>query len=445
MLPHDQRRIGIIEDDPIVGQSLADRFELEGYSTLWWSTAKDALDRLAAETFDLVLCDIHLPDMNGEEVLQRLNEAPGRAPVIFVTAFAEIEQAVRLVKAGAEDYLAKPFDVAELLGKVSSILDRSERPTGVLGRSRPMQQVESLLRRILDIDSTLLLTGESGAGKEVAASFVHQESKRRDRPFIAVNCAAIPAELIESELFGHERGAFTNAQAQHRGYAERAGDGILFLDEIGDLPLALQPKLLRLIQDRVFTRVGGERTIPFDARVICATNADLEQRVRDGRFREDLFFRINVIPVAIPPLRERLVDIQGLLHLYVSRFATMFNRAPMSITDGAYQAACEYSWPGNVRELGNRAERAVALATGVTVGETDLFPDLVVRQMTAASAPPSIEPLALRRDVSEQRHIENALRSTGWQMALTARMLGISRTTLWEKMRRYGIDSHRDR
>ncbi|WP_342240337.1 sigma-54-dependent transcriptional regulator [Inquilinus sp. OTU3971] len=441
MLQHDRRRIGIIEDDPIVGQSLADRFELEGYSTCWWSTAKDALDRLAADAFDLVLCDIQLPDMNGEQVLQRLNEAPGRAPVIFVTAYAEIEQAVRLVKAGAEDYLAKPFDVTELLGKVSSILERSDRPTGELGRSRPMQQVEALLRRILDIDSTLLLTGESGVGKEVAARFVHQASKRAGQPFVAVNCAAIPSELIESELFGHERGAFTNAHAQHRGYAERAGDGILFLDEIGELPLAVQPKLLRLVQDRVFTRVGGERTHPFSARVICATNADLEQRVRERRFREDLFFRINVIPVAIPPLRDRPADIEDLLRFYVDRFATMFARDAIGVADGAIEAARDHRWPGNVRELRNRAERAVALATSTVITEADLFPDQRRLHDVPAGDDRPVASLAGRRQALEQRHIEEALERTGWQIARTAELLGISRTTLWEKMRKYRLDT----
>ncbi|WP_225769586.1 sigma-54 dependent transcriptional regulator [Inquilinus sp. Marseille-Q2685] len=439
MLQHDRRRIGIIEDDPIVGQALADRFELEGYAASWWSTAQDALDRLAADAFDLVLCDIQLPDMNGEQILQRLNEAPGRAPVIFVTAFAEIEQAVRLVKAGAEDYLAKPFDVAELLGKVSSILERSDRPTGALGRSRPMQQVEALLRRILDIDSTLLLTGESGVGKEVAARFVHQASKRAGQPFVAVNCAAVPSELIESELFGHERGAFTNAHAQHRGYAERSGDGILFLDEIGELPLAVQPKLLRLVQDRVFTRVGGERVQPFSARVICATNADLEQRVREGRFREDLFFRINVIPVSIPSLRDRPDDIEDLLRLYVDQFATMFGRGAIALTDGARAAAREHVWPGNVRELRNRVERAIALAQTTMITEIDLFPDLTSQSTWSAAGPTSIIPLADRRKVLERRHIEEALEKTGWQIGRTAQVLGISRTTLWEKMRKYGL------
>ena len=389
-----------------------------------------------------MLCDIRLPDMNGEEILRAVLPDLKSAPVIFMTAFGDIEQAVRLMLAGADDYVIKPFQMDRLLGRIDQLLkrrpiaDRDQKP--ILGQSEPMRRIEALLRRVADIDSTLLLTGESGAGKEIAARFIHQISYRAAKPFVAVNCAAIPAELLESELFGHEKGAFTGAGSRHEGYAERARDGVLLLDEIAELPANLQAKLLRMIQERSFMRVGGEKPIEFRARLVCTSNADLEGEVEKGRFRRDLYYRVNVIAVRIPPLRERREDVLGLLSAYIAQFAESFNANVRGASTVAEEVALLHQWPGNVRELRNRAERAVALAQGPWIGPSDLFPDLVPEPPLAGNSA-GVMSLAMVRDAAERRHIAATLQRTGGQIKQAADLLGVSRTTLWEKMRRLGV------
>ncbi|SMH61475.1 sigma-54-dependent transcriptional regulator [Azospirillum agricola] len=431
--------VAVIEDDPIMGEALVDRLAIEGHRPLWWSTGGEALSGLATVRPDLVVCDIRLPDMSGEDLLLAAAARLRGVPVLFMTGFADIGQAVRLVKAGADDYLTKPFPIADLLARIERLLRarRGAAPTGALGASAPMRRVERLLRRVADVDSTLLITGESGAGKEVAARFVHQVSRRAQAPFMAVNCAAVPAELIDSELFGHEKGAFTGAHALHRGYAERAGGGILFLDEVAELPPPVQAKLLRLVQERVFFRVGGETALPCTARLVCATNADLEARVRDGRFRQDLLYRINVIPVVIAPLRERRDDILPLLLAYLRHYADSFGSPVHGFTPEAEARALAHGWPGSVRELRNRVERAVALADGAWIGADALFPGEA--ETEAGSGPVPWPPLAAVRDAVEREHIAATLRQSEGQMARAADLLGVGRTTLWEKMRRLGL------
>ncbi len=438
-------RIALVEDDPIMGESLVQRLSLEGYEAVWWQTGEAALAGIPALRPDLTVCDIRLPDMSGEEVFRRLAPAGCTCPVMFITAYADIDQAVRVIRSGADDYLAKPFAMDEFLGRITHMLSL-RRPAGVgddqepaLGVSEPMRRIEALLRRVADIDSTLLFTGESGVGKEVAARFVHRISKRAAAPFMALNCAAIPTDLLESELFGHERGAFTGAHARHEGYAERARAGILFLDEISELTPPVQAKLLRLVQERVFFRIGGERPIAFAARLVCATNADLPTLVRQGRFREDLYYRINVIPVAVPPLRERPDDIGPLLRRYAGLFADSFNAPVRGIALQAETAARAYPWPGNVRELRNRVERAVALAAGPWLGAADLFPDLA--QARDERPGEALLSLVDAREEAERRHILAALERTGGRITRAAQLLGVSRTTLWEKMRRLGLSS----
>jgi len=441
MPSHSPAQIAVVEDDPIMGESLIQRLNLEGYDTVWWQTGRAALDGLRRERPDLVVCDIRLPDMDGEDVFREVLPDLSTSPVLFITAYGSIDQAVRLIRAGADDYLTKPFQMDEFLGRVDHLLQRRPNPgteaASVLGQSEPMRRIEALLRRVADIDSTLLLTGESGVGKEVAARFVHQISKRAASPFIAVNCAAIPSDLLESELFGHEKGAFTGAHARHEGYAERARDGILFLDEISELTPAIQAKLLRLVQDRAFLRLGGERSVSFAARLICATNANLADLIVQGRFRRDLYFRINVIPVEIPPLRTREADIVPLLRHYVSYFTSTFGSDVRGVTTQAEAVASVHDWPGNVRELRNRAERAVALAGGPWVSACDLFPDCVQHDEPEAD----VRLLSAVRDDAERRHILAVLERTGGQVRKAADLLGISRTTLWEKMRRLGLQS----
>ena len=436
MSPHERGRIGVIEDDETVGKSLVQRLELEGYSPLWWQTGRGALDQLPKARPDLVICDICLPDMNGKDLFLRALPQLGGKPFLFVTAHAQVEDAVFLMKAGAVDYIVKPYVLPDLLGRIARLIKLQPRTAGDLGTSEAMRQVEMLLRRVADIDSSLLIIGESGAGKEVAAKFVHQVSARADEPFVAVNCGAIPNDLIESQLFGHERGAFTSAQARHHGYVERARNGILFLDEVGELPMLMQVKLLRLIQERTFTRVGGETAIKTGARIICATNTNLEAAVAAGRFRQDLYYRINVIPVVIPPLRDRSDDILPLAHGFLRDFAKEFRRDVKGFTAEAEQALVNQPWPGNVRQLRNCIERAVALSQAPRIGVDALF------QAEAGDADEApLATLAEVRDRAERQHIRAVLADAENRIDEAAKRLGISRSTLFDKMRKLDIRS----
>ena len=439
MSPHERGRIGIIEDDLVVGGTLAHRLELEGYTSLWWRTGREALEGIRTQRPDLVVCDILLPDMSGKDVFLRALPGLGGRPFLFVTAHAQIEDAVFLMTAGAVDYLEKPYALPDLLDRIARLIKLQPRPAGDLGTSEAMRQVELLLRRVADIDSSLLITGESGVGKEVAAKFVHQISTRAAEPFVAVNCGAIPNELIESQLFGHEKGAFTSAQMRHHGYVERARNGILFLDEVGELPMLMQVKLLRLVQERTFTRVGGETAIKTSARIICATNTDLETAVAEGSFRRDLFYRINVIAVAIPPLRDRSDDILPLARRFVQEFSEAFERDVRGFTPTAEQALLSDPWPGNVRELRNRVERAVALSQASRIGVNALFPSEATeadgdRQATLAEV----------RDRAERRHIRAVLADVDNRVDEAAKRLNISRSTLFDKMRKLDIRSESD-
>jgi DNA-binding NtrC family response regulator len=433
MPPHEGGLIGMIEDDPTQGGTLTHRLELEGYRTVWWRTGQDAIEGLSTARPDLVVCDIRLPDMNGEEIFLRVLPRLGGKPFLFVTAFGEVEQAVRLMKAGAVDYITKPYALPDLLERIARLIALQPKATGVLGASSAMRQLEVLLRRVANIDSSLLFTGESGVGKEVAAHFVHEISTRAKDPFIAVNCAAIPTELLESQLFGHEKGAFTGAQARHHGYVERAGNGILFLDEVGELPLPTQAKLLRLIQERTFSRVGGEALIKTCARLICATKVDLEHAVAEGRFRDDLYYRINVISVLIPALRDRPDDILPLAHQFVREFSQAFSREVHGLTPAAEETLVKYPWRGNVRELRNRVERAVALSTTPWIGADGLFSLETVEPETAASPSSTLEEVRRR---AERQHIRAMLSRAGGRVEEAAKLLGVSRSTLFEKIRK---------
>jgi two-component system, NtrC family, response regulator HydG len=439
-MPPDRARIGLVEDDPVMGGSIVQRLELEGWRVTWWQSGRDAISGIEglSSSLDLVICDVRLPDISGEVVFSELANLPNSPPFVFVTGHGEIDQAVRLMRSGAVDFMTKPFAMDEFLRRI----DAGRRTTHsqlrlkgyFLGESPAIQYAEDLLRRYAGHDLPVLITGETGSGKEVAARLLHEVSPRRLEPFIAVNCAAIPAELLESEIFGHEKGAFTGAQQRHLGYAERAGKGTLFLDEIGDMPMPLQAKLLRLIEDGSFNRVGGEAPCTFRARVVSATHRDLGQRDGPSSFREDLYFRLAVLPVTIPPLRERHEDITWLLDRFLENAATRSDARIRGFSALAEEAALAYPWPGNVRELRNRVERAVALSTGEWIMPGDLFPERTTKSASAAFAP-----LADVRDAAERRQIERALDETGGQIAKAAGLLAISRTTLWEKMTRLGL------
>jgi DNA-binding NtrC family response regulator len=433
----DRRVIGLLEDDPIMGESLVQRLALEGTVVRWWTSGRQALDEIRRAKPEAVVCDIRLPDMSGEDVFREVAKQEAAPPFLFITGFGDIDQAVHLMRAGAGDYLTKPFDMPVFLDRLSGLMTTpAPAGGGTLGVSPAIGAVERMLLRLARVRSTLLLTGETGVGKEVCARFYHQAAADPG-PFLAVNCAAVPAELMEAELFGHERGSFTGAQGRHLGYAERAGDGTLFLDEIGDLPLPLQGKLLRLLEERQFFRVGGETAVSFKARVVCATNADLAERVRERGFREDLFYRINVVAVRVPPLRERPEDIGWFLERFVDEFATSFDTNVAGISALAEEAALNHPWPGNVRELRNRVERAAAMGLGPWLMPGDLFPesrDAETREQPLAS-------LEAARAIAERRHIQRALALTSGEIMPAAKALGISRTTLWEKMRRFGLSA----
>jgi two-component system, NtrC family, response regulator HydG len=437
MLP-DRARIGLVEDDVIMGGSIVQRLELEGWRVTWWQTGQEALSQIAglSDLLDLVICDVRLPDVSGEVVFNEVARLPNSPPFMFVTGFGEIDQAVRLMRSGAVDFMTKPFAMDDFLRRI----DAGRRATSnarsgfVLGESQGVRQAEDLIYRYAPHDLPVFITGETGAGKEVAARLLHQVSPRAAAPFIAVNCAAIPAELLESEIFGHEKGAFTGAQQRHLGYAERAGQGTLFLDEIGDMPTSLQAKLLRLIEERSFHRVGGEAAIPFNARIVSATHRDLGASGVRTQFRDDLYFRLAVLSVDVPPLRRRPEDITLLMGRFLEAAVSRSDIRIRGFSALAEEAALAHPWPGNVRELRNRVERAVALATNEWIMPGDLFPE-----QFGKSAAEDFVPLSVVRDAAERRQIERALGKTAGQIRKAAHLLGISRTTLWEKMTRFGM------
>ncbi len=425
----------LIEDDAVLGGALHQRLRLEGFAPQWARNMVDGEALLRRTPAPLcVLCDMRLPDGSGEELLLRLLPQLGRTPVIAMTAFGGVDQAVRLIRAGADDYLLKPFAVDAVIAKLRAL----SPPVGAAGapleagwRSAPMQALDAALRRLAAASATVLLLGESGAGKEVAARRLHALGPRASAPFVALNCAAIPRDLLESEVFGHERGAFTGAHERRLGVAERAGEGTLLLDEVAELDLVLQAKLLRLLEDRRFTRVGGAHELALRARVLAATNADLAARVADGRFRGDLYWRLAVIELPVPALRDRAEDVEGLAEAFLRQAAHDAGRSGLTFAPGAIAALQAHPWPGNVRELRNRIERAALLAEGTAIGPQDLFAD---------KAPPApAVTLADARDTAERAHIRRVLARCGGRVGDAARVLDVSRTTLWERMRRLGV------
>ncbi|QLF71000.1 sigma-54-dependent Fis family transcriptional regulator [Peteryoungia desertarenae] len=438
-------RILVVEDDVTLGESLRQRLQLEGFKVKWARTAGEAHSALSGPAPDIILSDIRLPDGDGETVMREHFASFGLVPVIFMTAYGDIDQAVRLVRDGALDYVSKPFDLDRLVDTLQGIGQRKAGAAGDLGHaysgSPAIEKIGRTLARAAEIDLPVLLLGETGTGKEVAARHVHEAGPRKNLPFVAVNCGALPSDLADSLLFGHERGSFTGASAMHRGYCEESGAGTLFLDEIGELSPLLQVKLLRVLESREFRRLGGSETRRFEARLVCATNRNLEAMVAEGGFREDLWFRINVIACTLPPLRERRDEIPSLLGRLVVAAATKMGRGDLTIEPEAQEATVRHGWPGNFRELINRIDRAVALADGPAITAEDLFPEGVPGAV-ALSLPELADPgssLSDVRDAAERQHIVAALARAQGSHKEAAESLGISRTTLWEKMRRLQI------
>jgi DNA-binding NtrC family response regulator len=434
--------IGVVEDDPIMGESLMQRLELEGYHVRWWQTGEEALAQLRRTACQILVCDIRLPDLDGEQLFRRALPALGALPIIFITAYGEIEQAVRLMRAGADDYVTKPFEVEALLSKIAVLCSREVaagnelRGREALGCSPAMRSVESELLRVKDASAPVLILGETGVGKEVAARQLHDASMRRELPYIVVSCATIPVERAESVMFGHERGAPAGSRGAHVGLVEQAGSGTLFLDEVSALPLALQGKFLRLLEDGTYRKLGGTKELVSNARIVSSSNADLPKLMAEGRFRSDLYFRLNAIELHIPPLRARPEDIVPLAEHIIAQIARRTEERIPSLTPSARAALRDHPWPGNIRELRNRLERALGLSGGASqLSAQALFPE-----HTLLVSPESrIASLADARDRAERLQIEEAIRQTGGELGKAAKLLGVSRTTLWEKMRRLRI------
>jgi DNA-binding NtrC family response regulator len=431
-----ESRILLIEDDPIMGESLMDRFELEGLPADWARTGVEGRARLERRQYGAVLSDIRLPDMGGDALFMELVERlPVVPPWLFITGYGAVDQAVRLLKNGAADYVTKPFDLDALIDKLRHHLALLVPPAVTtatdLGISPALRRIEAQLPRLAAQARTLLITGESGVGKEMVARAFHRLAPEGEgAPFVAVNCAAIPETLLEAELFGHEKGAFTGANRVRKGVFEQADGGTLFLDEIGDMPLAMQVKLLRVLQERRIVRLGGEKSVGVDLRLVSATHQDLKKLVTQGRFREDLYYRLDVIHVHIPPLRQRREDILWLARRFLDE------AAPSKRLSGeAEQALLTYDWPGNARELKHAVERGAILSDGDVVGPAVLFGG---EESDADTQTASLADFVAQ---SEKRYISKALSDHDGHLGHTAGALGISRKNLWEKMKKLGLSA----
>ncbi len=424
-----------------MGESLCDRFALEGFAVDWHRTGAAAMPAFAHHDYAVAIGDIRLPDFSGADLYRRLrSESPRLPPFIFITGFGAIDQAVELLKLGASDYITKPFDLDMLMDKVHGLAAAgaaSENAmTSTLGISPAMRRVADMLPRLAQHAGILLVTGESGVGKEHVALALHQlGSGSREAPFIAVNCGAFSETLLETELFGHEKGAFTGAVRARKGVFEQAHRGTLFLDEVGEMPPAMQVKLLRAIQHRRIVRVGGETPVPVDLRLILATHRDLKQMVEQGSFREDLYYRVHVINVKVPPLRERREDILWFAERFLEGCAQRMGGPVRRLHPAARQALLDYPWPGNVRELMHCIERACILAPGEVLEAGTFFEN----EALAQPADPELESLSAHLEYCERAYIRSMLDLEQGQITRTATRLGISRKNLWEKMKKLGI------
>ncbi|MFN2382048.1 MAG: sigma-54-dependent transcriptional regulator [Guyparkeria sp.] len=449
-------RLLLVEDDEIMGESLCDRFDLEGYDVTWLRRAEGVLETLrTAPSFHVFLSDIRLPDSTGDVLYKHLlGELDAVPPTLFLTGFGSVESAVELLKLGAVDYLTKPFDLDELVeqvGRLCAVQAGRSGPEPVdnassstewpeLGVSPAMRRLAELVPRVAGKANGVLITGESGVGKERVARALHEQGGA-DRPMVAVNCAALPEQLLEAELFGHEKGAFTGATRRRRGVFEQAKGGTLFLDEIGDMPLEMQARLLRVVQERRVTPLGSETSIDVPVQLVCATHQNLRQMVDEGRFREDLYYRINVVHLHVPPLRERREDIPWLAGRLLADIAEKEELPPRELPPVTIDALVQHDWPGNVRELKHCLERAAIFSTSEALKPADLFQMPELAASDGASPEDRLEEDSLGDYMKERerQYITRTLGAHGWRITETAEVLGISRKCLWEKMRRYEI------
>jgi DNA-binding NtrC family response regulator len=443
----------IVEDEAKMRRLLELNLGEEGFTTLSAGDAESGLKLLRENPVDLAVTDLKLPGMSGLDFLQAVKRQNAAIPVVVMTAFGTVETAVEAMKAGASDYVLKPFSLAEMRMVVHKELDvrklreenRSLREAlgrryelaNVAARSRKMQEVLATVERIAPTNATVLLGGESGVGKDLIARAIHEKSKRARGPFVKINSTAIPENLLESELFGYERGAFTGAVASKPGKFELADKGTLFLDEIGDVPPATQVKLLRVLQEREFERLGGTKTVKVDVRLVAATNRDLREALEQGTFREDLYYRLNVVPIDIAPLRERKEDVPELVNIFIARFAGDSGKPVEAITPEALHLLTNYHWPGNVRELQNIIERACALAKGTVIEPADIHLD--TRPAKVGNGSNKFLPEGMTLEQWEDEMIQEALRRANGNKSQAARLLGLSRNALRYRLSKIGI------
>jgi two-component system nitrogen regulation response regulator NtrX len=446
----------IVDDEPGVRSALTGVLRDEGYDVDSVETGEACLDRVATETYDVVVLDIWLPGMDGLATLARMRERQNDAQVVIISGHGNVESAVRAIKMGAFDFVEKPLSLEKTVLVVRNALRqrrleaenlalraRVDAQHQMIGESYAMARLREQVTMAAPTNGRVLIFGDNGTGKELVARNIHAMSRRRSGPFVEVNCAAIPEELIESELFGHVRGAFTGALADRRGKFELAHGGTIFLDEIGDMSLKTQAKVLRVLQEQVMEPVGGSTRIRVDARVLAATNKDLPSEIRSGRFREDLYFRLNVVPIFVPPLRERVEDVPLLADHFMAMLAREYGRRPKTFDTDAVRALQRYPWPGNVRELRNVVERLMIMVPGDRVSSRDLLfleqGGSVVATTPAGSRPAAIAPLHDARDEFEKQYILRALAAQQGNMSRTAEVLGVERSNLYRKMRAFGI------
>jgi len=447
----------IVDDEAAIRESLQTLLELEGYEVDSASDGAEGLARLAERPYDLVLLDFAMPERNGIEILQEIRERDSELAVIMITAYGTVENAVNAMQAGATNFIQKPWDNEKLLADVRSAVGQRRAEAEIVqlkralkqrynfehivGKSEPMLRIFDLVAQVAPSRSTVLLQGESGTGKELIAKAIHMNSPRKDQAFVPVNTGSMPADLLESTLFGHVKGAFTSAIASKKGLFEMADRGTLFLDEIGTMSLETQAKILRVLQDRKFMHLGGVNEIQVDVRIIAATNVDLRQQVKEGKFREDLFYRLNVITIDLPPLRQRKNDIPLLVQYFVQKFAEENGKPPLQLTPEALRPLLDYDWPGNVRELENVIERAVVLANGSSL-TIELLPDEMVgrgAKLALMEHRPDASLFEIMEDC-ERRIITDMLEKSGWNQTEAAEQFRIPLSTLNQKIKRLNIE-----
>ncbi len=450
-----RQRILVVDDEPEMATVIEQALTRRGYEVTQLQSADAAWELLEREDFDVVVTDINMKGMNGVELTERSARNRHDVPVIVITAFGSLETATAVLRAGAYDFITKPFEIDQLVVGVERAIQnrrlrqevkrlraevgRSKPTSELMGDSSAMQKVHETIARVAETDATILITGESGTGKELVARALHKRSKRGEGPFIAINCAAMPESLLESELFGHVRGAFTDAKGAKKGLFLDASGGTLFLDEIGEMPQGMQAKLLRALEERTVRAVGASTETPFDARIIAATNRDLESLVEAGRFREDLYYRINVVHLALPPLRARGGDVLALAQQFITRYAEPMGKKVRGFSSAVGERLLAYAWPGNVRELQNCVERALALARFDEVTVEDLPPkvrDYKPSFVVVATEDPT--DLVTMEEV-ERRYIDRVMEAVGQNKTQAAKVLGFDRTTLYRKLERYKL------